>query len=101
MSGMRGTKLPSHKCLELACLVALSLSSPLPTPPYFILCSRSPLSSRSASVSVCVCVWACAYIEIDRRHTERSFGGRLPSAALHFDCRLLFGKVVADPGAVG
>ena len=45
MSGMLGTELPSHKCLELAWLVALSLSSPLPAPPYFILCN--PLSRES------------------------------------------------------
>ena len=51
-----------------------------------------------------MCVCACAYIEIDKE-TDRAklntFGGRFPSAVLHFDCRLRFGKVVADPGAVG
>ena len=44
-----------------------------------------------------MCVCACAYIEAKLN----TFGGRFPSAVLHFDCRLRFGKVVADPGAVG
>ena len=64
MSGMLGTKIPFHKCLELTGLVALSLSSALPAPPYFILCIVRHSSVSARTFSQCVraraCVSACA-----------------------------------------